>query len=84
MRDAPNSLWPLPSVQHPLNPPLQQRYKRAYSTKKPLKMHIQTDAAVQSTKDKVIRKLDLSLTGDQDDDLVKIMPILTPVISSES
>ena len=42
-------------------------------------MHIETNAAVQPTKDNVIRKLDLSLTDDEDVDLVKIMPILTPV-----
>ena len=58
---------------------LQQRYKGVYSTRKPLKMHIETNAEVQPTKDNVIRKLDLSLTDGEDDDLVKIMPILTPV-----
>ena len=42
-------------------------------------MHIETNAAVQPTKDNVIMKLDLSLTDDEDYDLVKIMPILTPV-----
>ena len=58
---------------------LQQRYKGIYSTRQPLKMHLETNGKEtrQPSEVTIKRKLDLSLSDD--DDLIEMMPTLTPI-----